>query len=68
MLRGLLLAPERSRALVNDQSLATGETARIRVGNTNLLVRCLAIGNRSVRVQIVDSGEVRELRLKPGVP
>lgn len=52
-------------ALINDQSLAAGESARIRVGPSNVLVRCLAISAHSARVQIVDSGKEVELELNP---
>ncbi|HEY2081442.1 MAG TPA: hypothetical protein VGI88_01565, partial [Verrucomicrobiae bacterium] len=50
--------------LINDQSLAVGESEKIRVGKTNILVRCLEIRDDSVRIQIVTSGEERVLSLK----
>ena len=51
--------------LVNNESFTVGESAKVRVGTSNVLVRCLAIGERSVRIQIVDSGKELELHLPP---
>ncbi len=65
VLRGLSSARAHPLAIINDQTLAVGETANIRIGTTNVLVRCLAIGKRSVRIQLVDSGQEQELELKP---
>jgi hypothetical protein len=66
LLKGISSAKNLPLALINNQSLAPGESARVRVGTTNVLVRCLAIGARSVRVLIVDSGKEVELHLAPG--
>jgi hypothetical protein len=63
VLRGLSSARQQSFALINDQTLAVGETGKIRVGKTNVVVRCLAIGDHSVRIQIVNSGLLDELQL-----
>jgi hypothetical protein len=61
--RGVSLATNRPLAFLNDQALGVGESASIRVGNTNMLVRCLAIGESSIRIQIGDSGAVEELQI-----
>ena len=37
----------------------------MRLGTTNLTIRCLAIRQDSLRIRIVGSGEEQELRLKP---
>jgi hypothetical protein len=66
LLKGISSGKNQPLALINNRSLAAGESARVRVGVTNILVRCLAIGTRSARVQIVDSGEVLELHLATG--
>ena len=50
-------------ALINDQTFGVGDTAKVRVGTSNLLVRCLTIEKQSVRVQVVESGQITELRL-----
>ncbi len=65
VLKGISLAQNRPLALINDQSLSPGESARVRVGTSNVLVRCLTIGARSARFQLVDSGQELELRLPP---
>ena len=63
LLKGISSARNRPLALINDQTLAVGESAKVRVGTTNVLVRCLAIGPRSVRIQVADSGRETELFL-----
>jgi hypothetical protein len=64
VLKGISGGKNNALALINDQSLAAGESEKIRVGKTNVLVRCLEIRNDSVRIQIVASGEERVLSLK----
>jgi hypothetical protein len=44
------------------------EQGKVRVGRTNVTIRCLAIHRDAVRIQIVGSGEERELRLKAASP
>jgi hypothetical protein len=63
VLKGISFSRNQPLALINNQSFAVGESAKVRVETTNVLVRCLAIGEHSVRVQIVDSGREMELRL-----
>jgi len=66
LLKGISSATNQVLALINDQTFAVGECAKVRVGTTNVLVRCLAIGTRSARIQMVDSGKVSELYLTDG--
>ena len=66
LLKGISAARNQPLALINDRTLAVGETAKVRVGTTNILVRCVAIGARSVRVQIEDSDKETELYLTEG--
>jgi hypothetical protein len=63
VLKGISTARGQPLALINNQSLAPGESAKIRVGATNVLIQCLAIGQQSVRVRLVDSGKELELSL-----
>jgi hypothetical protein len=63
VLKGISSAKDQPLALINDQTMAVGESAKVRLGTTNVLVRCLAIGPRSVRIQVGDSGVVTELHL-----
>jgi hypothetical protein len=62
-LKGIFSAKNNPLALINNQSLAPGESARVRVGTNQVMVKCLSIGSRSVRIKIVDSGKELELQL-----
>jgi hypothetical protein len=67
LLRGVLWASgsqEQPLAIINNRTLGVNEEGKVRVGKTNLTIRCLAIQQDSVRIRIVGSGEERELRLK----
>jgi hypothetical protein len=66
LLRGISSSKSQPRALINDHTFAAGESAKVRVGTTNVLVRCLAVEGHSARIQIVSSGREMELQLKPG--
>jgi hypothetical protein len=63
VLRGISTGQKGALAFINDQTLAVGESARIRVGKTNVLVRCLSIGKESVRIRIESSGAEQDLRM-----
>ena len=65
ILKGISSAQGRPLALINNQTMAPGESARVRVGTTNVLVQCMTIRQQSVRLRLVDSGEELELLL-PG--
>jgi hypothetical protein len=65
LLKGIASSKNQPLALINNQSFTVGESAKVQVGRSNVLVRCLAIGERSVRVQIVESGQELELHLPP---
>ena len=64
MLQGIYWAQERPAAIINNRTLGVNEEGKVRVGKTNLTIRCLAIRQDSVRIRMVGSGEERELRLK----
>jgi hypothetical protein len=66
VLKGISASKHGPLAWINDQTLAVGESARVRIGATNVLVQCLTIGPRSVRVQLGDSDQVIELFLSDG--
>jgi Protein DA1 len=63
VLRNLSGTGNRRLALVNNQTLAKGEQARVRVGQTNVLVHCLEIRDRSVLLRIGGRTEPMELFL-----
>ena len=63
VLKGIFHARNKPLAMINDRTLAVGESGKVRVGTTNVLVRCLSIGDASARIEIVGSGKVSELNL-----
>jgi hypothetical protein len=65
VLKAVFWGPSRPSALINDHTFALNEEARVRLGATNITVRCLAIRQNAVRVRLLNSGEERELFLKP---
>jgi hypothetical protein len=64
ILKNISGAPSRRFALVNNQTLAGGDTAKVRIGKTNVTVRCVQITESSVIVQIGDAKEPTELFLE----
>jgi hypothetical protein len=62
-LKGVSLANNRRLALINNQTLAEGETARIKVPAGSVDIQCLKIHEHSVRVRIVSTREEKELTL-----
>ncbi len=64
VLKGLSGVGVRRFALVNDATLMVGEEARVRLGNTNVLVRCLSIDSNSVSIQMGGEAVPRQLRLQ----
>ena len=55
-------------AMINNRTFTVNEQGKVRVGKTNVTVRCLSIRPDAVRIQIVGSGEERELRLRTQSP
>jgi hypothetical protein len=66
-LKGISGAAGHKLALINDATLAPMERSKVRVGQTNLMVRCLEIRAQSVVIQVGDSKERQELFLRPGI-
>ncbi len=64
MLKGLLGAGPRRVALINDRSLGLMEADKVRVGKTNVTVRCLEFRANSVLVQVNGSTAKQELFLR----
>ena len=62
-LRGIILAPNHPQALINNSSFRINQTGQVRVGTTNLTIRCLSITRDCVRIKILTSGEERDLKL-----
>ncbi len=65
MLKAVFMSPNHPEAVINNRSFEINETGRVRLGTNSVAIRCLSIGQDSVRIKLLDSGEERELRLKP---
>ena len=52
-------------AIINGRSFLANDQGRVKVGNTNVLIRCLSIRQTVVHIRNVDSGREQELSL-PG--
>jgi hypothetical protein len=63
VLRSISGAATRRFALVNDTTLEKNERARVRVGGSNVLVRCMEIRERSVLLRLDDQSAPVELFL-----
>jgi len=55
MLRGISGSPNRRFALINDRTMQKDETAKVRVGDTNVVLQCLAIGTNWATVRVLGS-------------
>jgi hypothetical protein len=50
-------------AIINGQSFLANDQNTVKIGGTNVIIRCLGIQKTSVRIQNVSSGKEQELRL-----
>ncbi|HZR17150.1 MAG TPA: hypothetical protein VFE51_07470 [Verrucomicrobiae bacterium] len=64
VLRAIFWDEKHPRAVINDQLFTPNDQARVRVGKTNLLVRCLQISAEAVRLRVVDTGQEQTLWVK----
>jgi hypothetical protein len=64
VLRGISGTPQRRFALVNDTTLEKGEQAKVRVGSSNVVVRCVEISDASVVLSIAGASEPTCLSLQ----
>jgi hypothetical protein len=62
-LKGITGSTQRPFALINDQTFAPLETAKVRVGSSNVVVQCLEIRRSSVLVRVGASPEPVELTI-----
>jgi hypothetical protein len=63
VLKGISGTPQERFALINNATFETMEKGRVRVGQTNLLIRCLEIHDDSVVIQVEGSNEKKQLFL-----
>jgi DNA-directed RNA polymerase subunit N (RpoN/RPB10) len=64
VLRGISWAQDRPLAVINDRTFEIKEQGKVRVGKTNVMVRCLEIRTNSVLVQTQGSADKQELFLR----
>jgi hypothetical protein len=62
-LKGISGGPGARFALINDRTFAKSEQGRVRVGESNVTVRCLEILNDSVVIQINGAQDKTQLTL-----
>jgi Protein DA1 len=63
-LKGISGAEQHRFALINDSTFEAQEKGRVRLGQTNVVLRCLEIRSNSVVVQLDGSAEKKELFLR----
>lgn len=66
ILKSISLGGKTPVALINQCTLGIGETGKVKLAGTNLLIRCTAIRSNSVVVELVGTGtkEMQELRFE----
>jgi hypothetical protein len=65
VLKGISGTPQDRFALINNATFEAMEKGRVRIGDTNVLIRCLEIRDDLVIIQIEGSNEKQQLFLKP---
>lgn len=65
ILRGISTIGVRRFALVNDRTLDKGESGKVRVGTSNVVVRCVEIRDTSVLLEVGDDKKPLHLFLSP---
>lgn len=65
-LKGISGSAKRRFALINNSTLEQGEETKVRVGDSNLVVRCVEIRQNSVLVRVAGEKNPVELFLTPG--
>jgi hypothetical protein len=63
LLKGISWTRARPMCVINDQTFEPNEQGRIRLGSTNVLIRCVAIRQDGVTIRMVNSGEEKMLAL-----
>lgn len=64
MLKAIFWDQKRPTALINDRTFSPNEEGTVRVGPSNVLVRCLGISPDAVQLRIIGSDHDQTLRLK----
>ncbi len=64
ILKGISGQPDKRFALVNNQTLAKGDTAKVRIGAGNVTVQCIEVKEQSVVLQIAGESAPTELYIE----
>lgn len=64
ILKAVIWDAKRPLALINDRTFGVQEEGKVRLGTTNVTVRCLAIRQNAVRIQVSGTPGEQELVLK----
>ena len=65
VLKGIAVNARERFALINDTTVRPNERARVRVGNSNIVIQCLEISTNSVRIRVPGLTNSIELQLDP---
>jgi hypothetical protein len=65
VLKGILGNGNRRMAMISGKSFMTGEMGNVLLGDETTAIRCVKIGTDSVRVELISTGEIKELKLRP---
>ena len=63
-LKGIMWSKTRPMALINNHTFQLNEESKVRLGSSNVTVRCVAIQPDSVVIHVAGSSEQQTLRLK----
>ena len=66
-LKGIYGSKLQPLAIINTSTVAVGESADIKCGREIVKLRCREIRERSVLVEVVNTGELQELKLREGI-
>jgi hypothetical protein len=66
LLRGISGSANRRFALINDRTLQKNETGKVRIGETNVVVRCISISTNSVVIHVQGEEKPTVLYLNGG--
>ena len=64
VLKSIIWDKNRPLAMINDRTLGPDEVARVRVGSSNILVRCVSISPNQVRLRFPELNREQVLELK----
>ena len=63
-LQGIIWSKSRPTATINGRAFEANEEAKVRVGENNVVVRCLVIRENEVELQVAGSNERQTLRMR----